>query len=332
MKQRKFIFKKRFLILIPLLLGLVVISLWMVFLTLVSPVNSQLTQTQVFVIPKGQAVSVIGERLRESGLIKNSLAFRFIVKKDGLSQKIQAGSFDLSPSMTTAEVAQKLTQGTYDLWVTIPEGWRREEIADSLAKQELENFSREEFLNLTKGQEGRLFPDTYLVPRQISTEQLVRLLQQTFEKKIINGLKADLAQSNYSLTEILTMASIVEREAKGYDQMTKVAGVLWQRLEIGMALQVDASLQYIKGFNEVQDTWWPTPTAADKELNSVFNTYKYPGLPPAPIANPGLDAIKATLNPINTGALFYLHDLSGQIHFATTLEGHNANVEKYLRN
>ncbi len=332
MKQKKFLFKKRFLILIPLLLGLGVISLWMVFLTLVSPVNSQLTQTQVFVIPKGQAVSVIGERLKESGLIKNALAFRFIVKKDGLSQKIQAGSFDLSPSMTTAEVAQKLTQGTYDLWVTIPEGWRREEIADSLAKQELESFSKEEFLSLTKGQEGRLFPDTYLVPRQISTEQLVRLLQQTFEKKIINGLKNDLAQSDYSLTEILTMASIVEREAKGYDQMTKVAGVLWQRLEIGMALQVDASLQYIKGFDQVQDTWWPTPTAADKELNSVFNTYKYPGLPPAPIANPGLDAIKATLNPVNTGALFYLHDLSGQIHFATTLEGHNANVEKYLRN
>jgi len=332
MKQKKYPLKKRFFILIPLFFGLILISLWMGFLTLISPVDSNLTQTQVFVIPKGQAISTIGNRLVEAGLIKNSLAFRFIVKKNGLDQKIQAGSFDLSPSMTITEVAQKLTQGTYDLWITIPEGWRREEIADSLAKQELDSFSKEEFLALTKGQEGRLFPDTYLVPRQVSAEQLVRLLQQTFDKKITTGLKEDLAKSDYSLNEVLTMASIVEREAKGYDQMTKVAGVLWRRIEIGMALQVDASLQYIKGYDQVQDSWWVTPTADDKALASVYNTYKYPGLPPAPIANPGFDAIKATLNPVDTGALFYIHDMQGNIHFATTLEGHNANVDKYLRN
>ena len=332
MNRKKSPFKKRFILLIPLVIVLLMVSLWMVFLTIVSPVDSNKTQTQLFVIPKGQAVSIIGERLEEEGLIKNSLAFRFIVKKDGLAQKIQAGSFDLSPSMTTAEVAQKLTQGTYDLWVTIPEGWRREEIAESLAKQELEDFSKDEFLKLTKGYEGKLFPDTYLVPRQISTEQLVRLLQQTFEKKVLTGLEDDLDSSEYSLNEILTMASIVEREAKGYEQMTKVAGVLWRRIDIGMALQVDASLQYIKGYNSVQDTWWAVPTAEDKQLNSVFNTYKYPGLPPSPIANPGLDAIKATLNPVDTGALYYIHDRSGKIHFATTLEGHNANVDEYLRN
>lgn len=332
MNRKKSTFKKRFILSVPLVLGLLTVSLWMVFLTVVSPVNIEQTQTQLFVIPKGQAISVIGERLEEAGLIKNSLAFRFIVKKDGIAQKIQAGSFDLAPSMTTAEIAQKLTQGTYDLWVTIPEGWRREEIADSLAKQELEEFSKDEFLKLTKGYEGRLFPDTYLVPRQITTDQLVRLLQQTFEKKVLTGLEDELAASKYSLNEILTMASIVEREAKGFEQMTRVAGVLWKRIDIGMALQVDASLQYIKGYNTTQDSWWAVPTAEDKKLNSVFNTYKYPGLPPAPIANPGLDAIKATLNPIDTGALYYIHERSGKIHFATTLEGHNANVDKYLRN
>jgi len=332
MKIKKFTLKKRFFILVPLFIGLLVISLWMLFLTIISPVDSSMTQTQAFVVPKGQAVAVIATRLEESGLIKNALAFRFIVKKNALDQKIQAGSFDLSPSMTATEIAQKLTQGTYDLWITIPEGWRREEIADSLAKQELEMFSKDEFLALTKGQEGRLFPDTYLVPRQVSAEQLVRLLQQTFDKKITAGLKTDLAKSEHSLNEVLTMASIVEREAKGYDQMTKVAGVLWKRIEIGMALQVDASLQYIKGYDKTQESWWTTPTAEDKKLNSVYNTYKYPGLPPAPIANPGFDAIKATLNPVDTGALFYLHDLQGNIHFAMTLEEHNANVRKYLQN
>lgn len=331
MQRKNFLNKKRIFILIPLFLILIFVSFWMAFLTLVSPVNLQKTQTQSFVIPKGQAISIIAKRLVEAGLIKNDLAFRFIVQKNNLGQKIQAGSFDLSPNMTTTEIAQKLTQGTYDVWVTIPEGWRREEIADSLAAQELEFFSKEDFLQQTKGLEGKLFPDTYLVPRQISTEQLVRLFQQTFEKKILKGLEADLKKSSYSLNEVLTMASIIERESKGYEQMRQVAGVLWKRIDIGMALQVDASLQYIKGYDSTQDSWWVTPTADDKKLNSVFNTYKYPGLPPAPIANPGFDAIKATLNPIESDSLYYIHDREGEIHFASTLEEHNANVDRYLR-
>ena len=323
--------KKRFFILLPLFFVLFLVSLWMAFLVVVSPINLDETQTATFIIPKGQAVSIIASRLEEAGFIKNPFAFLFIVKKEGLSKKIQAGSFDLSPSMSTAQVAKKLTQGTYDVWVTIPEGWRREEIADSLSTQELDNFDKEEFLQLTAGSEGKLFPDTYLVPRQISAQQLVNLFQQTFDKKISKGLASDLENTNYSLNEVLTMASIIERESKGYDQMRKVAGVLWKRIDIGMALQVDASLQYIKGYDVAQDSWWITPTAADKQLSSVFNTYKYPGLPPAPIANPGLNAIKATLNPVNTGALFYIHDRQGEIHFGNTLEEHNANVAKYLR-
>lgn len=323
--------KRRLFILLPLFFVLFLISLWMSFLVVVSPIDLDETQTNTFIIPKGQAVSIIASRLEEAGFIKNPLAFRFIVKKDGLAKKIQAGSFDLSPSMSTAEVAKKLTQGTYDLWVTIPEGWRREEIADSLSIQDLDNFDKTEFLQLTVGLEGKLFPDTYLVPRQISAEQLVNLFQQTFDKKITKGLAVDFKNTDYSLNEILTMASIIEREAKGYQQMRQVAGVLWKRLDIGMALQVDASLQYIKGYDATQDSWWVTPMAIDKQLTSVFNTYKYPGLPPSPIANPGFDAIKATLNPINTGALFYIHDGQGEIHFANNLEEHNANVAKYLR-
>ena len=331
MTHKKRIFRKRFFLLIPLFLGLMLISAWLFFLTLISPLDLAQTQTQTFVIPKGQAVGVIANRLQEAGLIKNALALRFIAKKDGLANKIQAGSFDLSPSMSTEEIAHELTQGTYDLWITIPEGWRREEIADSLAKQELEAFSKEEFLSLTVGQEGKLFPDTYLVTRQISTDQLVRMLKQTFEKKIIKGLEKDFGASKYSLNQVITMASIVEREAKGYEQMRRVAGVLWRRIEIGMALQVDASLQYVKGYDSAQDSWWVTPTAEDKKLTSVYNTYKFPGLPPAPIANPGYDAIKATLNPIDNGDLFYIHDQAGEAHFAQTLEQHNANVDKYLR-
>src|SRR5690606_29757637 len=126
-----------------------------------------------FIVPRGQAISVIGERLREEGLIRNSLVFRVIVQKEGLRNKIQAGSFDLSAGMSTPEIAQALTQGTNDVWITIPEGWRREEIARSLAEQELDSFDEKEFERLTQGKEGRLFPDTYLVPRQTTEEHIV---------------------------------------------------------------------------------------------------------------------------------------------------------------
>ena len=127
------------------------------------------------------------------------------------------------------------------------------------------------------------------------------------------------------------MASILEREAKGYEQMRQVAGVLWHRIDIGMPLQADATLQYVKGYNKTEDSWWVTPLSEDKQLKSAFNTYQNPGLPPAPIANPGIDSIKAALNPIPTTYNFYIHDRQGILHFATTLEEHNQNVQKYLR-
>lgn len=322
--------KNRLWLTIPLALLILAVLLGTVFLSLSQPVNPQSQEVKRFVIPRGQAVSVIGQRLEEEGLIKNALVFRLIVNKDGLANKIQAGSFDLSPSLTTNELAQELTQGTNDIWVTIPEGWRREEIAQSLGEQELENFSPEEFLNLTTGQEGQLFPDTYLVPREMSTQQFVELLTQTFERKVGDGLAEEIETSAYDFEDALVMASIVEREGRGAEQMRLVAGVLWNRIELGMPLQADATLQYVKGYDTQEDNWWPTPLAADRQLNSVFNTYQHPGLPPAPIASPGVDAIRAALHPAQTSYLYYLHDAEGEIHYANTLEEHNANVREYL--
>lgn len=301
------------------------------FVVLSAPVNPGNQETQRFVVPKGRAINTIGKDLQEAGLIKNWLVFRLVVMKDDLANKIQAGSFDLSPNMSVGEIANRLTEGTNDLWVTIPEGWRREEIAQSLSEQELDNFSSKEFLQLTQGEEGRLFPDTYLIPREISTQQVATLLEQTFERKVISGLASEIASSPYSLDEALVMASIVEREASGLEEMKMVAGILWNRQENGIALNADATLQYIKGYNQEKDSWWIPPMVADKKLNSPYNTYLYAGLPPAPIANPGLDAIKAALHPANTNYLYYLHDSSGQIHYAATLDEHNANVDKYIR-
>jgi UPF0755 protein len=284
-----------------------------------------------FVIPRGQALSIIATRLEEAGLIKNAYAFRFVVYQKQLANKIQAGSFELSPSMDTWQIATALTVGTDDIWLTLPEGWRREEIAESLAKQELPNFDAAEFLTLTKGLEGQLFPDTYLVSRETSTAQIVSLLRNTFESKVLTGLSAQISASELSLNEILTLASLVQRESANDAEMPLVAQILLNRLAINMALQVDATLQYVKGYSQVESSWWSTPLAVDKSLDSLYNTYKYPNLPPAPIANSGLAAIKAVLAPRPTKALYYIHDTSGQIHTAETLDGHNANVNKYLR-
>jgi UPF0755 protein len=319
------------LFLLIIVLAISIFSLMVIFISLFQAKDASDPKLSKFIIPRGQAISIIGQNLKEEGFIRSSLAFRYAVKKNNLEDKIQSGSFELSPSMTTWEIATALTKGTDDLWITIPEGWRREEIAASLAKQDLSLFDEDEFLILTKGLEGQLFPDTYLVSRESSTKQIVSILNNTFESKILTGLSDEIESSDFTVNEILTLASLIQRESSGETEMPLVAGILQNRLDIGMALQVDASLQYIKGYSKTEDSWWPDPLAADKELDSLYNTYKYNSLPPAPICNPGLAAVEAVLNPQETNALFYIHDNSAKIHTAETLEGHNRNVNEYLR-
>lgn len=304
----------------------------MVILRSLQPVESSNMSNKSFVIPRGQAISIIGQRLAEEGLVRNPLAFRLYVKFNGLSNKIQAGSFSLSPSMSLSELSNELTKGTEDLWITILEGWRVEEVAEMLSRQEeLTEFDQYEFLSLAKKSEGYLYPDTYLVPKTMSSQALFELFTDTFDKKVVQGLSQELANSEHSLEEILSMAALVEREARDYEQMRHVAGILWNRIEIGMALQVDATLQYITGYDAVNQSWWSVPTGEEKQIDSPFNTYLYPGLPPQPIANPSLKAIQATLNPLESEELYYLHDRQGRMWYAKTLEEHNANIAKYLR-
>ncbi len=286
---------------------------------------------QTFIIPKGQSVQRIGERLQEAGFIKNELAFRAHVRFSDMTSKLQAGSFKLNNSMTTPEIAIALTQGTEDIWITLLEGWRSEEIAEYLSTQELELFDEAEFLELAAGSEGYLYPDTYLIPRQSTADDIYTLLTNTYQTKITEGLAAELAAFPESEEDVLIMASIIEREARGFEQMQQVAGILWNRLEIGMPLQADATLQYARGYDATADSWWPVPLAVDRERESPFNSYLNPGLPPAPIANPGAAAIEATLTPIDSDYVFYIHAPDGSIYFAETLEQHNANIQKYLR-
>lgn len=271
-----------------------------------SPVNPADTKVQPFSISRGDDVREIANKLRNQGLIRNKVTFFLIVKKIGIEKKIQAGSFELSPSLSTYNIAQELTRGTEDVWITIPEGLRSEEILESLGRT-----------GDWHSDEGYLFPDTYRVPKQASTEEIRHLFKKTFAAKV---------GSVSSQTVIL--ASLVEREAKHESDRPLVAGVLKNRLDSGIALGVDATIQYILG---KPGNWWPKEILLDDlKIKSPYNTYLNPGLPPGPICNPGLSSIKAAQNPTPTDYLFYLSDNTGTIHYAKTLSEHNTNISKYL--
>lgn len=317
-------------------LGVVALVLGLVAKHLVfDPISVSDTQPVTLVVNKGESTTSIGAKLAELQLVRHPLIFRLVVKQQGLAGKLQAGSFKLRKSMTPIEIAHALTQGTEDVWVTILEGWRKEEIAEYLAAQELPAFDKQDFLLRATELEGTLFPDTYLVPREITAVGMIKLLTDTFAQKVSTDLAEDIAtftaDTGYSRDDALVLASLVQREARTYEQMRHVAGILLHRLDIGMALQVDATLQYVKGYNNSEQTWWSPPLAADKTLTSAYNTYLHPGLPPGPIANPGLEAIRATLNPVKTDELFYLHASDGTMYYAKTFEEHTANVSRYLR-
>ncbi len=294
------------------------------------PVNMNDSQKVSFVIPKGQASSIIAQRLQEQGFVKNALVFRFVVWKNNIAGKIQAGTFKLSPSQTSLEIAQTLTQGTEDVWITIPEGWRKEEIAQMLEESLGDSFDTQEFLTLAEDSEGYLFPDTYLLPQETTAQLVYDLLTTTFKTKY-KTLNFNTSNSSLSKNEVVTLASLLEREAQSLEDMKMVSGILQNRLEIGMALQVDATLQYAKGYNKIHQNWWKPPTATDKEIDSPFNTYKNTGLPPHPICNPGLNALKAVMEPTDSEYIFYITDMKGNMHYAKTLDEHNANVRKYLK-
>jgi UPF0755 protein len=290
-----------------------------------SPVAPEEKSAKTFLIKKGEALDSIAQRLGQEELIRSPWAFKIIIFTKKISSSIQAGSFRLSPSLTTQELALSLTHGTIDVWLTFPEGWRKEEIARRL-EANLDNFSSEKFLDLTTGLEGYLFPDTYLIPKSASPEEVVKIFQNNFENKA-KPLLEEKPHPNLSQNEVLTLASLVEREARSEEDRKAVAGILLKRLQNQWPLQVDATIQYFKGS---EDDWWPEVDKKDLAFDSPFNTYKYLGLPPAPICNPGLSALRAVLEPKETDFWFYLSDKQEKIRFAQTTEEQQENIANYL--
>jgi len=265
-------------------------------------------------IPPGSSVIKIGQILYENKLIRSPRIFQIFVRMSDIS--LQAGDYSLSPGKLPS-IAQALTTGREDeVRITIPEGYRREQIAELLASKL--GIDPVEFIIKTGELEGYLFPDTYSFAKNSTADDIIQRLQNNFE------LKA----RNLNLTrEDIILASIVEREALTQAEKPVVAGILKNRLNDGWALEVDASIQYIMG---KPSDWWPTPLLGDRKRKSPYNTYLNRGLPPGPIGNPGLVSLSAVKTPEKSDYYFYLHDKNGGIHYAATNAEHDANIAKYI--
>lgn len=291
----------------------------------------ELFTTPVSTVDTANAV----KRLKDGGFIRNSWAFNFALSSTG--KDIEPGGYRLSKSMSAWEVAETLTSTPYMKWVVIPEGLRKEEIGERLAKvlgwdeKQLHDWTYTYTAMDYDHLEGVYFPDTYLIPVDESGLDVANRLRRRFDEQFAPYMTKFLKQ-NVKWTTALKIASIVQREAAGKEDMPLIAGILWNRLLKNMKLEVDATVQYARDDKDNLTTgFWKPITPEDKEIDSKYNTYKYVGLPPFPIANPGLDAIDAVLNSAETDCLYYLHDSNRQIHCAVTYQEHLANIEKYLK-
>lgn len=273
-------------------------------------------------------------KLQEMGLIRSFTAFNIALVIRGKQGKIQPGGYYLSKNMDAWKIIDEITSGPDLKQITLPEGLRKEQIGERLKSllgwndAELEKWNTAYTATSPDFIEGVYFPDTYLIPVDENAELVSKRMINNFSEKFAPYIDK-FAEKNIKWTTALKIASIIQREAGGPSDMPLISGVLWNRLLNNQKLDIDATIQYAKG--KTDGKWWPKVTGTDiQNIDSLFNTYKYAGLPPTPIANPGISAIEAVLNPEETDCLFYLHDSSRQIHCAKTYEEHLENIDKYL--
>jgi UPF0755 protein len=308
----------KYLFLSLLLIIFVTFSLAFWYLQVLKPINSSTTQI-TFTISKDEAGNSVISRLYAQKLIRSELASKIYQRFVISGKHFKPGAFQLSADLSTPQIFQILISGPKDLRVTIPEGWRREQIAERL-KNSLPEFNTKEFLAQTQNLEGRLFPDTYLLPVQSTTAQIIKIFTDNFDRQ------TQLDAENPLTNQIIILASLIEREAKDDTDRRLVSGILIKRLENDWPLQVDATVQYAVN---ISPNWWAPIT--DTKYPSPYNTYLHTGIPPKPICNPGLASISAAQNPQNSSYWYYLSGTDGITRYATDLAGHNLNVDKYLR-
>lgn len=319
---------KRLLIFI-VVLGIIAGLFYLFFAEGSLPANKKETGSVIFVVRPGEGMSEIAKNLAGEGLIRNKVVFYLIVKQLGIEKNIQAGDFRLSKNMNAYEIARALTHGTLDEWVTVIEGLRKEEIAQIMS-QKL-GIPEVEFIKYAK--EGYLFPDTYLFPRQSTAEGVIAIMMANFNSKYTEEMRKKAEALNLTENQVVTLASIVEREAKSYEDRQKVASILLKRYRSDWPLQSDITVEYVVGYDEAERTWWKEGLTVDElAIDSPYNTRKNKGLPPGPVDNPGLSSIQAVVNAdISTPYWFYISDTNGAMHYAKTQEEHDANVKRYLQ-
>lgn len=290
------------------------------------------TPQVVFVVPQQSVGYDVPHELAAARLIKHEQAFRKLYNLLVAGKTTPPGGYRLDGSMTAWGVIRAITAVPDFVWVKVREGLRKEQIGILLQdKLGWTSVQGKQWSSLYKQSdeyyEGVYFPDTYLLPRDETVEQIAKRFIDRFNEKMAPYVDVFTAQ-NVKWTTAVKIASLIQREAGGPADMPIIAGVIWNRLDQGMRLQIDATLQYVKG--NAQIGWWPVVLGADTKLDSVYNTYLHKGLPPTPIANPGLDAIVAVAHPEKTDCLFYLHDHDKQIHCSVTYAEHVENIKKYL--
>ena len=277
-------------------------------------------------IEEGMSTPEIANVLAQNRIIRHPFILRALLRVSGESNNVQKGTYKFEKPQNIFVIAYRLVAANYGLppvRLTFVEGATVREMALQVTTA-LPLIRAEEFLAGAKADEGYLFPDTYFFQPGATSKSIIDTLRANFDKKIAT-ISTDVVASGHSLSDIVTMASLVEKEARTSADRRMIAGILWNRIDRGMPLQVDAVFGYI--FNTA--TYSPSPK--DLQVSSPYNTYTHIGLPPGPIDNPGLDALLSAANPTKTNNLFYLTGHDGLMHYATTYAGHQANLKKYLR-
>ena len=312
--------------LIYLIFGLIITLIGYLFFEINLP-RSPLGEEKIFLIKGGEGVKEIGANLEKEKLVRNQYLFDFYVFLTGKTKKLQAGGYLLNPSMNIIEITKKIVSGdVIKEKITIIEGWNLRDIGFYFENKGM--FQAEEFWELAGssnvGLEGYLFPDTYEIPPKISLEDIVKKILQNFDKKLA-PYRNEISGAGLTIPEVITMASLLEKEVKTLEDKKIVAGILWKRLKNNIPLQVDATITYITGKKTTKIS------KEETEIESPYNTYKYRGLPLGPICNPGIESIKAAIYPQDSLYWYYLSAPDGKTIFSKTLEEHNFAKAKFLR-
>jgi UPF0755 protein len=303
--------------------------------SLFQPPSSSTRQVRVEV-PRHATVRTIAERLERKGLIRHRYAFMLMARLMGESNNLKAGEYELQPRMPLLEIIDKLARGDATaVWFTVPEGYTVPQVADTLS--DLRMVDRGRFLRLaqTDGSrfdvgvkaarpslEGYLFPDSYKFKKGVTEGAIVAGILKNFHSQVVEGLGEEIHGNDLPLDKLVILASLIEREARVPEDRPMISAVIRNRLKRKMLLQIDASVLYALGHHKDR------VLLTDLKVDSPYNTYKYPGLPPGPICSPGLDSIKAALHPASADYLYYVARPDGHHIFSTTLAEHNAAIKK----